>query len=137
MQDVRTDCYIIDNDNSVKKLCECSNLSCSNTSVECEDILEKRTNLRRGLAMKIKPNRRRREHLEMHLNVYDDDGSNEASGGVEKESVTKGSGRRNRKRKLSDSLKSVEAANCSSLVELDLDWLFDDENERLQHCKGL
>jgi hypothetical protein len=41
-----------------------------------------------------------------------------------------------RKRKLSDSVKMVDTDNCTSLVELDLDWLFDDEKQHLQHRKG-
>jgi hypothetical protein len=40
-----------------------------------------------------------------------------------------------RKRKLSDSVKMVDTDNCTSLVELDLDWLFDDEKQHLQHRK--
>ncbi|XP_063915633.1 pecanex-like protein 1 isoform X1 [Zophobas morio] len=41
--------------------------------------------------------------------------------------------KKNRKRKLGEAVKMGDAENCTSLVELDLDWLFDDENHRNQH----
>lgn len=45
--------------------------------------------------------------------------------------------RRNRKRKCNSSkAKSTDSGNFSSLMELDLEWLFDDENQRVQHRKG-
>lgn len=96
-------------ENSEKKCCNCSTLSCSSASVECEE----------------RPPRSKHE----------------GSVAVPRNSDLKGcrgrrnAARRNRKRKSSGSMKSVDG-NCSSLVELDLDWLFDDENERLKHSKG-
>lgn len=128
MQDARTDCCAIDND---KKFCTCSNLSCSNTSVECEEILEKPKTkrngvLRRGVVGASSDAQTRQECDEIIAMPQHS----------ELKSCVKRGDRRNRKRKSSGSMKSMDG-NCSSLVELDLDWLFDDENERLKHSKGM
>lgn len=128
MQDARTDCCATDNE---KKYCNCSNLSCSNTSVECDEIIEK-PKLKRNSGRVI--DKRGGGSGDMQLR-QDCDEIIVLPQHSEMKGCIKRSGRRNRKRKSSGSMKSVDG-NCSSLVELDLDWLFDDENERLKHGKG-
>lgn len=131
MQDTRTDCCATDNENGgSKNFCNCSNLSCSNTSVECEqEVLEKQKTKRRSSVLR---QTRQQECDEIIVVPH----QQHSEGLVNKGCVMKRSDRRNRKRKSSGSVKSVDGNNCSSLVELDLDWLFDDENERLKHSKG-
>lgn len=114
MQDARSDFF----ESGDAKLCQCANSSYSNTSVECEDILD-RVEVRRS-----------KDKRSGRLAAGSDLVEGEAC------SVVKRTGKKNRKRKSSGSVKSMEAGNCSSLVELDLDWLFDDENERPQNRRG-
>lgn len=124
MHDARTDCCITDNENGGKKFCDCSNLSCSNTSVECEDVPKtKRNTVTRRCGDGDLQTRQECDEIIVLPQQ------------VEVKGCVKRADRRNRKRRCSGSLKSVDG-NCSSLVELDLDWLFDDENERLKHNKG-
>lgn len=120
MQDARTDCCVTDNENGGKKFCNCSNLSCSNTSVECEDIVEKPKAKRKIVEKRNGSGDMRQDCDETIV--------------LPQHSEKRNGGSRSRKRKSSGSMKSVDG-NCSSLVELDLDWLFDDENERLKHGK--
>lgn len=112
MQDARAEFYV--GDDKKEFCCECSNWSCSNTSVECEDVLDRDRARRSGNKV-----RKRCENVD-----------------VAADNLARRNARKVRKRKLCNTENSMEAGNCSSLVELDLDWLFVDENERLQHCKG-
>lgn len=128
MQDARTDCCATDNENGSKKFCNCSNLSCSNTSVECEEVLEKQKT-KRNSVLRAGGDGELQTRQECDEIIVVPQHS-------ELKGCVKRSDRRNRKRKSSGSMKSVDGNNCSSLVELDLDWLFDDENERLKHSKG-
>lgn len=91
MHDARTECYDSD-----------KNISCSNTSVECDESPK--------------------------IQELEDDGEVKVYTGAIKRRNCK----RNRKRKSEEPFKIKESG---SLIELDLDWLFDDENDHLRHCK--
>lgn len=129
--ELRTDCC------ENNKICNCSNLSLSNTSVDCEEtMLEKSKSKQRNAAVKDVGGRgggggdgeRVQEEYDGVIVVSEYNPF--------KNCAKRGGDRTNRKRKSSGSMKSVDGGNCSSLVGLDLDWLFDDENERLKHSKG-
>lgn len=133
MHDARTDCFATDNECSDKKLSECSNISGSNSSVDCEEM--KAGSIRRSSTVRLKP--------------IDKNGEENTEGGfVEAKNDIlvhdyrlvgtvrkRGGSKKGRKRKNNDSSK-LKDVNFSSLVELDLDWLFDDENEHLKYHKG-
>lgn len=134
MQDARADCYATDNDVSDKKLSECSNLSCSNTSVECEANEKLADRLRRGAKGRPEEFGPDGTYRARDGEVYD--GGTEAGNGAIRR---KRNVKRNKRRKYGDKGKEAEVSggNFSSLVELDLDWLFRDDNHRLQHRKGM
>lgn len=136
MQDARTDCFATDNECSDKKLSECSNLSYSNSSMECENA--EKSNMRRSSTIKLRPCDKECAEIakffdDLNENVHVE-AKNEAAIAENKETgaVRKKTNRKNRKKKN----KSKETGNCSSLLELDLDWLFDDENDHLKYSKG-
>lgn len=142
MQDARVDCYGTDNDISDKKLSECSNLSCSNTSVECEERTSERrirSNVKLKRSDKCGKTKLGTDDYRMEgtyrmcdSEVYDG-GTDANNGGI----MRKRNIKKNKRRKYNDKNKDPKGSgNFSSLVELDLDWLFDDENHRLQHRKG-
>lgn len=114
MQDARVDCYATDNDVSDKKFSECSHLSCSSTSVESVD----RTIMKKSI-----------DNPEDRFQCNDPQFSNCRI--VRKKNI-----KRNKRRKSLDKRKSSVDDKFSSLVELDLDWLFEDDNHCLQHKKG-
>lgn len=145
MHDARTDCYGTDNEVSDKKLSECSNLSCSNTSVECDErIVEQRKHYSRRNSNHSRGGKWNEAGGNASVDgekfavvgdykLCDIEPSVNVSGIVRKRNI-----KRNKKRKLSTNEvnKSLKSDNCSSLVELDLDWLFDDDSNRLPHRKG-
>lgn len=147
MQDARTD-FATDNEVSDKKSSECSNLSCSNTSVECDEVPQpsRGTSMRRSLTVKLKPGIEEDDNSCIDDNKFLDfdyvdakfaDMKNECLMVEFKETDTVRKRVIGKNKKKSVSGKTVKGlGNCSSLVELDLDWLFDDENEHLRHCKG-
>ncbi|KAG5897163.1 hypothetical protein JTB14_020892 [Gonioctena quinquepunctata] len=114
MHETRTDFYNTDNDVSDR------NLSCSNTSVECEG---KET----GAGGDRRPSEK-----QQHGKDPEDQGAMM----MRKKQV-----RKNRRRGKGEKGKGGRAGECrregnfSSLVELDLDWLFEDEGHHLQHRK--
>lgn len=115
MQDARVDCYATDNDVSDKKSSECSHLSCSSTSVE---------SVERTITKKSKDiSEDRFECNDPQFSIC--------------RIVRKKNIKRNKRRKSLDKRKSSVDEKFSSLVELDLDWLFEDENHCLQHRKGM
>lgn len=114
MQDARVDCYATDIDISDKKSSECSHLSCSSTS---EESIEK------SAGKKYKENANNR------FESSDPQFSNCRI--VRKKNI-----KRNKRRKSLDKRKSSVDEKFSSLVELDLDWLFENENHCIQHRKG-
>lgn len=114
MQDARGDLYATDNDISDKKSSECSHLSCSSTSVE---------SVERSASKKYKENASNR------FENNDPQFSNCRI--VRKKNI-----KRNKRRKSLDKRKSSVDEKFSSLVELDLDWLFENENHCIQHRKG-
>ncbi|KAJ8972889.1 hypothetical protein NQ317_008510 [Molorchus minor] len=138
MQDTKADCYGTDND-SDKKLSECSNLSCSNTSVECDE----RTSERQGKnGVKAKQGDISRSKIgnsdfkvDSEYKICDNEKYDNRCDINDNGIMRKRNIKRNKKKKGIDKSKTVECGNFSSLVELDLDWLFDDENNRLQHRK--
>lgn len=145
MQDARTD-FATDNEVSDKKSSECSNLSCSNTSVECDEVPQQQRggNMCRSLTVKLKPGYEEDDNSCLDDNKFlDDDCADPKYAEVKNEclmvelketgTVRKRAIGKNKKKKTG---KAKGLGNCSSLVELDLDWLFDDENEHLRHCKG-
>lgn len=115
MQDARADCYVTDNDGSDKKSSECSPLSCSSTSVESLDKTF---------------TRRLKEHADSRR--YESGDQQFSNCRI----VRKKNIKRNKRRKSLDKRKSSIDEKFSSLVELDLDWLFENENHCLQHRKG-
>ncbi|XP_074039325.1 pecanex isoform X2 [Leptinotarsa decemlineata] len=113
MHDARAEFYITDNDVSDR------NLSCSNTSMECE---EKSTEKR--LSDKKRQMRKHGEEVEERGPMI-----------IRKKQVKK-----NRRRGKGERSKVIgeecrRQGNFSSLMELDLDWLFEDEGHHLQHRK--
>lgn len=114
MQDARIDCYATDNDISEKKSSECSHFSCSSTSVE---------SVERSVPKKFKGNAD---------NSFESNDSQFSNCRI----VRKKNIKRNKRRKSLDKRKPIVDEKFSSLVELDLDWLFEDENHYLQHKKG-
>lgn len=141
MHDARTDCYGTDNECSDKKLSECENLSCSNTSVDCDDRSPKIPN-QNPLSVRKLCNVLGED---FSLRVFRDQLSDSnvrvayAKNDVlvnEPIVFRKRNAKRNKRRKLGEPIKTVETENCTSLVDLDLDWLFDDENHPKQHRKG-
>ncbi|CAH1958080.1 unnamed protein product [Acanthoscelides obtectus] len=130
MQDAHGDCYNTDNDVSDKKLSECSNLSCSNTSVECEErAIEKRTKTRPKHSEKLT----RIKHSDEPDYKLCESVQPEKPESNECTIVRKRNIRRNRRRR-GNARKAGDGGNFSSLAELDLDWLFE-ENHGLQHRK--
>ncbi|KRT83588.1 hypothetical protein AMK59_4439 [Oryctes borbonicus] len=148
MQDARTD-FATDNDVSDKKSSECSNLSCSNTSVECDEVPQPvhDIGMRRSLTVKLKPNAEEDDNSCIDDNKFLDDDRGDTkfvatarnqrlmaelkiNDPVRKRIIGKA-----KKKKSMPGKAAKGLGNCSSLVELDLDWLFDDENEHLRHCK--
>lgn len=143
MQDARTD-FATDNDVSDKKSSECSNLSCSNTSVECDEVPLQRVSNMRSFTVKLKPSNEDDDNSCLDDNKFlDEDGVDaeyadvineclmvefKETGTVRKRAAAKG--------KKKKPVRTKGMNNCSSFLELDLDWLFDDENEHLRHCKG-
>lgn len=114
MQDARVDCYATDNDLSDKKSSECSHLSSSSTSVESVD---------RSV------NKRSQEHSDNKFESNDQQFPNCRI--VRKKNI-----KRNKRKKSLEKRKPSVDEKFSSLMELDLDWLFEDENHCLQHRKG-
>ncbi|XP_064214797.1 pecanex-like protein 1 isoform X2 [Tribolium castaneum] len=137
MHDARTDCYGTDNECSDKKLSECSNLSCSNTSVECDERSPKIPNCPfsvRKLCHVLGDDFRVFRDQVRDNNVRVVYAKNDVLVN-EPHIFRKRNVKRNRRRKSGEGAKTVEKDNCTSLVELDLDWLFDDENQHNQHKK--
>lgn len=144
MQDARTDCFATDNECSDKKLSECSNLSYSNSSIEYDNV--DHSQLRRSSTIKLKqPDSNTSGCVEVkHLDDIQCDDNYvetknevlvaECSAGPSTGAIKRKLCKKNRRRKVNKKEKDV--ANCSSLIELDLDWLFDDENEHLKYTKG-
>nr|XP_022912748.1 pecanex-like protein 1 isoform X1 [Onthophagus taurus] len=142
MQDARAD-FMTDNELSDKKShSECSNLSCSNTSVECEDGDQRFSVIvcRGNNVVKLRSSAVNTDVIDSCVDdnkFLDEDcagpkylpGDGKDTGAVRKRLAT----RRVKKKKSS---KGKTLGNCSSLIELDLDILFDDENNHLSHCKG-
>lgn len=114
MQDARVDCYATDNDVSDKKSSECSHLSCSSTSVE---------SVERSILKTYKENSEGR---------FECNAPQISNCRIVRKKIIK----RNKRRKSLDKRKPTVDEKFSSLVELDLDWLFEDENHYLQHRKG-
>ncbi|GJQ81500.1 putative C-terminus pecanex protein [Trypoxylus dichotomus] len=148
MQDARTD-FATDNDGSDKKSSECSNLSCSNTSVECDEAPQsaRDAGMRRSLTVKLKPGADEDDNSCLDDNKFLDDDRSDAkfapaarnqrlmaelkiNDPARKRVIGKA-----KKKKSGPGKAAKGLGNCSSMVELDLDWLFDDENEHLRHCK--
>lgn len=145
MQDARTDCYATDNECSDKKLSD-SNTSESSTSVECEESVLEKGDMSRSSTVKLNKSSDKEidnpyldcnkflEDIDLNENKYLEtknevlitDFDEVISTGVKKRN------RKNRKRKCSSCGKAEDTGNRSSLVELDLDLLFDDENEHIK-----
>ncbi|XP_049826053.1 pecanex-like protein 1 isoform X3 [Aethina tumida] len=102
---------------------ECSNLSCnSNTSVDmtAEDGRQERK------SKKTQHDQWTGDETSDHKREQHEAGGSGGGGGL----VRKRNFRKV-KRKKNDGNKGVESGNCSSMMELELDWLFDDENHHL------
>lgn len=139
--DARTDCNAVDSDMTVvgeKKLLsgECSNFSCSNTSVDCDERTNNVSNNNIMPSMSVnKLCRVFGYDFKAYYGLPDShvrfvDAKNDVNNTVRKRNIK----RSKRKKSGGGAVKSPDdGGNCSSLVELDLDWLFDSE----QHRKGL
>ncbi|KAF5282134.1 hypothetical protein FQR65_LT02831 [Abscondita terminalis] len=139
MQDARTDCYATDNECSDKKLSD-SNTSESSTSVECEESVLERGDMSRSSTVKLKSSDKEIDNPYLDSNKFlkDIDLNESKYLGTKNEVLLsnfddigtsiKRRNRKNRKRKCSSCGKPEEVVTRCSLVELDLDVLFDDEN---------
>uniref|UniRef100_A0A1Y1JUR7 Pecanex-like protein n=2 Tax=Photinus pyralis TaxID=7054 RepID=A0A1Y1JUR7_PHOPY len=142
MQDARTDCYATDNECSDKKLSD-SNTSESSTSVECEESVLEKGDMSRSSTVKLKSSDKEIDNPYLDCKKFLDDIDLTESKYLETKNevlVTnfdeitnsvKRRNRRNRKRKCSSCGKPEDGGTRSSLVELDLDLLFDDENDHI------
>lgn len=117
------------NDRRPPEESECSNLSChSNTSVDmtAEDGRQERK------SKKTQQDQWTGDETSDHKREQHEAGGSGGGGGL----VRKRNFRKV-KRKKNDGNKGVESGNCSSMMELELDWLFDDENHHLPLRKGI
>ncbi|KAF5299608.1 hypothetical protein FQA39_LY11523 [Lamprigera yunnana] len=139
MQDARTDCFVTDNECSDKKLSD-SHTSESSTSVECEESVLERGDMSRSSTVKLKFSDKEIDNPYLDCNKFlEDIDLNESKYLGTKNEVlisnfedintsNKRKNRKSRKRKCSSCGKPEDVGTQSSLVELDLDLLFDDEN---------
>lgn len=140
MQDARTDCFATDNESSDKKLSsECSNLSYSNSSIDlCENTEQISGQIRRSSTVKLRQNVADDNCMDIKYLPEDNyaDTKNDILVTDSATNTTSKLKRKMAKRNKRRRKKEADVGNCSSLIELDLDWLFDDENEHLKYSKG-